>query len=99
MHGGGSADYLEFRAWLLRNPGLARELLDKLTDVTIGYLRMQVEAGAQAIQIFDSWAGIHHERGYAAFGLPYAARVLGALAWPRVPGSISRSARRTCTRR
>jgi uroporphyrinogen decarboxylase len=63
----------------VRNPGLARELLDKLTDVTIGYLRMQVGAGAQAIQVFDSWAGIHHERGYAAFGLPYAARVLDAL--------------------
>ena len=85
MQGGGSADYLEFRTWLLHNPGLARELLDKLTDVTIGYLRMQVEAGAQAIQIFDSWAGIHHERGYAAFGLPYAARVLDALGGLGVP--------------
>jgi uroporphyrinogen decarboxylase len=46
---------------------------------------MQVGAGAQAIQIFDSWAGIHHERGYAAFGLPYAARVLDALAGLGVP--------------
>src|SRR5260370_41429224 len=46
---------------------------------------MQVGAGAQAIQIFDSWAGIHHERGYAAFGLPYAARVLDALGGLRVP--------------
>jgi uroporphyrinogen decarboxylase len=46
---------------------------------------MQVEAGAQAIQIFDSWAGIHHERGYAAFGLPYAARVLDALGGLGVP--------------
>jgi uroporphyrinogen decarboxylase len=82
---GGSASYPEFRAWLARNPELARELLDKLTDVSIGYLRMQVEAGAQAIQIFDSWAGIHHERGYAAFGLPYAARVLDALSGLRVP--------------
>jgi uroporphyrinogen decarboxylase len=85
VQGGGSADYPDFRAWLVRNPGLARELLDKLTDVIIGYLRMQVGAGAQAVQIFDSWAGIHHERGYAAFGLPYAARVLDALAGLRVP--------------
>jgi uroporphyrinogen decarboxylase len=46
---------------------------------------MQVGAGAQAVQIFDSWAGIHHERGYAAFGLPYAVRVLDALAGLRVP--------------
>ena len=85
VQGGGSADYLEFRTWLVRNPGLARKLLDKLTEVTIGYLRMQVEAGAQAIQIFDSWAGIHHERGYAAFGLPYAARALDALGGLGVP--------------
>lgn len=83
--GGGSADHQEFRSWLVRNPELARELLDKLADVSIGYLRMQVHAGAQVIQIFDSWAGIHHERGYAAFGLPYAARVLAALADLRVP--------------
>ena len=85
VQGRGSASYLEFRTWLVRNPELARELLDKLTDVSIGYLRMQVEAGAQAIQIFDSWAGIHHERGYAAFGMPYATRVLDALADLRVP--------------
>jgi uroporphyrinogen decarboxylase len=85
VQGGGSPDHLGFRSWLVHNPGLARELLDKLTDVTIGYLRMQVGAGAQAVQIFDSWAGIHHERGYAAFGLPYAARVLDALAGLRVP--------------
>ena len=82
---GGSASYPEFRAWLARNPELARDLLDKLTDVSIEYLRMQVEAGAQAIQIFDSWAGIHHERGYAEFGVPYAARVLNALGGLRVP--------------
>jgi uroporphyrinogen decarboxylase len=85
VQGGGSAAYLEFRTWLVRNPELAHELLKKLTEVSIGYLRMQVEAGAQAIQIFDSWAGIHHERGYAAFGLPYAARVFDALADLGVP--------------
>jgi uroporphyrinogen decarboxylase len=57
--GGGSADYPQFRAWLARNPELAHELLDKLTYVSIGYVRMQVEAGAQAIQIFDSWPRGH----------------------------------------
>src|SRR5256886_13324868 len=59
VQGGGSADYLEFRTWLGPNPGLARELLDKLTDVTIGYLRMQVGAGAPAIPNLASRAGIH----------------------------------------
>src|SRR5260370_9747395 len=51
VQGRGSASYLEFRTWLVRNPALARELLDKLTDVSIGYLRMQVEAGAPATHI------------------------------------------------
>ncbi len=92
---GGSADYPEFRAWLARNPELAHELLDKLTCVSIGYVRMQVDAGAQAIQIFDSWAGIHDERGYAEFGLPYAARVLNALDGLGVPRDLSRARRIT----
>jgi uroporphyrinogen decarboxylase len=85
VQGGGSADYLDFRAWLARHPSSARELLDTLTDVTIGYLRTQVAAGVQAVQLFDSWAGVHDERGYAAFGAPYAARVLDALADLGVP--------------
>jgi uroporphyrinogen decarboxylase len=85
VQGGGSADYLAFRAWLARHPSSARELLDTLTDVTIGYLRTQVAAGVQAVQLFDSWAGVHDERGYAAFGAPYAARVLDALADLGVP--------------
>src|SRR5260370_12325364 len=57
VHGGGSADYLDFRTWLVRNPGLARELLDKLTDVTIGYLRMQGGAGGHAGPRLDRRAG------------------------------------------
>jgi uroporphyrinogen decarboxylase len=55
-------------------------LLDKLTDLTIRYLRMQVDAGADAIQLFDSWAGLHDERTYREFGLPYYKRIMDALA-------------------
>jgi len=46
---------------------------------------MQVRAGAQAIQLFDSWAGVHSESSYAAFGLPYARRVLDGLSDLAVP--------------
>lgn len=84
VQGGGSKDYAEFRAFLRREPLAAHSLLDKLTEVTIRYLTLQVEAGAQAIQLFDSWAGLHDARAYAEFGRPYNKRVLEALAKLRV---------------
>jgi uroporphyrinogen decarboxylase len=55
-------------------------LLDKLTELTIRYLCMQVAAGADAIQLFDSWAGLHDEPTYREFGLPYYIRIMDALA-------------------
>ena len=85
VQGGGSKDYAEFRQFLRAEPTAAHALLDKLTEVSIRYLRMQVDAGAQAVQLFDSWAGLHDARTFAAFGLPYAQRVLAALAPLGVP--------------
>lgn len=79
VQGGGSKDYAEFRAFLRQEPLAAHALLDKLTEVTIRYLDLQIEAGAQAVQLFDSWAGLHDARTYAEFGRPYAKRVLEAL--------------------
>jgi uroporphyrinogen decarboxylase len=85
VQGGGSKDFEEFRQFLRQEPTLAHALLDKLTEVSIRYLKMQLGAGAQAIQLFDSWAGLHDARTYAEFGRPYAARVLDALAEYQVP--------------
>lgn len=85
VEGGGSKDFGTFRAYLHRQPRTMHELLDKLTETGIGYLRMQVEAGAQAIQLFDSWAGLHHERSFREFGLPYVQRTFEALAGLGVP--------------
>ncbi|MWK37038.1 uroporphyrinogen decarboxylase [Actinomadura sp. J1-007] len=85
VQGAGSADYAGFRAWLHREPRLAHALLDKLAEVTAGYLRAQIDAGAEAVQLFDSWAGIHGRSGYATFGMPYVRRVLDALAGTGVP--------------
>jgi uroporphyrinogen decarboxylase len=79
VQGGGSKDYGEFRAFLRQEPLAAHALLDRLTEVTIRYLSLQIEAGAQAVQLFDSWAGLHDARSYAEFGRPYAKRVLEAL--------------------
>jgi len=80
VQGGGSKDFAEFRGFLRAEPAASHALLEKLAEVTLRYLRMQVAAGAQAIQLFDSWAGLLDERSYRAFGLPYAGRVLAGLA-------------------
>jgi uroporphyrinogen decarboxylase len=85
VEGSGSKEYATFRAFLRAEPAAAHALLDKLAEASIAYLRMQVEAGAQAIQLFDSWAGLHDARTYATFGAPYARRVLDGLADLGVP--------------
>ncbi|MFO7544366.1 MAG: uroporphyrinogen decarboxylase [Trueperaceae bacterium] len=79
VQGAGSKEYDVFRAFLKAEPVAAHALLEKLTEVSVRYLSEQVRAGAQAIQLFDSWAGLHDEATYRTFGLPYAARVLEAL--------------------
>lgn len=85
VQGSGSKDYEDFRAFLRQEPTLAHRLLERLTELSIRYLRMQVEAGAQAIQLFDSWAGLHDLEAYRTFGLPYNQAVLSALANLNVP--------------
>lgn len=80
IEGGGSKEYEHFRQFLRSEPAALHLLLDKLTELTIVYLRMQVAAGADAIQLFDSWAGLHDERTYREFGLPYYQRIMTALA-------------------
>lgn len=79
VQGSGSKEYDLFRAFLKAEPEAAHALLAKLTEVSVRYVRSQVRAGAQAIQLFDSWAGLHDEATYRTFGQPYAARVLEAL--------------------
>ena len=79
IQGSGSKDYAEFRQFLRYAPQAAHQLLEKLTDLTIAYLSAQVAAGAQAIQLFDSWAGLHDARVYANFAKPYNERIFQAL--------------------
>lgn len=85
IEGGGSKDFATFRSFLRREPALAHELLGKVTEQTIAYLKVQVQAGAQALQLFDSWAGLHDARAFAEFGAPYVTRVLEAVSGvPRI---------------
>jgi uroporphyrinogen decarboxylase len=80
IEGGGSKEYATFRQFLRSHPDVVHSLLEKLTDLTIAYLRGQVAAGADAIQLFDSWAGLHDEPTYREFGLPYYKRIMASLA-------------------
>ncbi len=85
VQGGGSKDYDEFRQFLRYAPEAAHALLEKLTELSIRYLKMQVEAGAQAVQLFDSWAGLHDARTYREFAKPYNQRIFDALSAYEVP--------------
>ncbi len=85
IQGAGSKDYELFRAFLWQEPAAAHRLLEKLTELSIRYLKAQVQAGAQAIQLFDSWAGLHDSKSYRVFGLPYNRAVLEALSGLGVP--------------
>ena len=80
IEGGGSKEYARFRQMLRRDPAVVHLLLEKLTGLTIAYLRMQIAAGADAIQLFDSWAGLHDEPTYREFGLPYYKRIMDGIA-------------------
>jgi uroporphyrinogen decarboxylase len=59
--------------------------LEKITRTTILYLQAQVRAGAQVVQLFDSWAGALAPDEYRAFALPYVARIVAAVRTPEVP--------------
>jgi uroporphyrinogen decarboxylase len=68
-----------------RDPVLFDQLLDRLVDITVSFLRAQVEHGARALQLFDSWAGSLTRDEYRRFALPATARVFEAVADLDVP--------------
>jgi uroporphyrinogen decarboxylase len=76
VEGRGSKTFSETRKLLYVNPSLAHELLNRITEVTIQYLKEQVNAGAHMLQLFDSWAGILGENQYAEFGLQYINKIV-----------------------
>ncbi len=79
VEGKGSKTFREAKAFLYGEPDAARRLLDKIADTTARYLGAQAEAGAQALMIFDSWAGILAPDTYREFALPAVQRVVAAL--------------------
>jgi uroporphyrinogen decarboxylase len=79
IEGKGSRSFEKAKAALLGDPALAEALLGKLADAVTLYLNAQLAAGAQALQIFDSWAGALAPADYAVLGAPYIARIISGL--------------------
>ena len=79
IEGQGSKTFSESRKMLYKNPILAHQLLQQITDVTIAYLKAQIKAGADMVQVFDSWAGILGREQYAVFALPYIKQITDAI--------------------
>jgi uroporphyrinogen decarboxylase len=76
IEGGSSKFFLETKRMMFAAPGLYQALLDKITACTSKYLQAQARAGAQALQIFDSWAGVLAPLDFERFALPYVQRII-----------------------
>jgi uroporphyrinogen decarboxylase len=70
VEGSGSKDFAHVKRMMYREPEILNALLDKLTESSVGYLNAQIEAGAQAVQIFDTWAGLLTAAEYREWVLP-----------------------------
>lgn len=75
VEGGGSKTFSQAKRLLYQRPDMAHALLDKITESTIQYLKAQIKAGVDLVQVFDSWAGILSMEQYSEFGLEYIARI------------------------
>jgi uroporphyrinogen decarboxylase len=71
VEGKGSKDFSRVKQFCYTQPEAARHLLDVITKSTIDYLNAQVQAGAQAIQVFDSWAGLLSPEDFSEWAFPY----------------------------
>jgi uroporphyrinogen decarboxylase len=79
IEGSGSKTFSVARKMLYTEPAFAHKLLGMITESTIAYLKAQVEAGADMLQIFDSWAGILSPALYEEFSLPYIKQICEAI--------------------
>jgi uroporphyrinogen decarboxylase len=85
VEGGGSKDFAHLKALLYERPEVARALLERVTAAQERFLSAQVEAGAQAIQIFDTWGGILSRHLYEGFALEPVRRLVARLRALGVP--------------
>jgi uroporphyrinogen decarboxylase len=87
IEGSGSKTFSKAKQFLYTQPELSHQLLEKITLSTINYLKAQVSAGADIVQLFDSWAGVLSEKMYYEFSLNYISKICDALS-PLVPVTV-----------
>jgi uroporphyrinogen decarboxylase len=85
VEGGGSKTFLHTKKMMFQHPGLFHLLMDKITLSVAAYLSSQIRAGAQAVQLFDTWAGALSPGDYKEFVLPYVKRIFSELSREGVP--------------
>lgn len=71
VEGGGSKIFKQMKAWIFKHPAESKKLLQKIAELCVEYLALQVVAGAQIVQVFDSWAGELSPASFKDFSLPY----------------------------
>lgn len=79
VEGKGSKTFDKAKEFCLTRPELAHKLLDKITTATIEYLKAQVAAGADSVQVFDSWSGLLSPQDFHRFAMPYLSQIAEAL--------------------
>lgn len=79
VQGEGSRNFDKAKAFFMQEPDASRHVMKELTKATIDYLKAQVEAGAQVIQVFDSWAGILSPDDFNEWSLPYLLEISNAI--------------------
>jgi uroporphyrinogen decarboxylase len=87
VEGGPSKDQRRTKALMYGDPALWSALMSRLADITLAFLRIQIDAGASAVQLFDSWVGVLPAADYRAFVQPHSARILAGVgqSHPDVP--------------
>jgi len=85
VEGGASRNFLATKSLMLSEPKHWHTMMEKLSDVIAAYLVGQVRAGAQAIQLFDTWVGVLSPEDYRQFVEPYSAAILRSVAETGVP--------------
>ncbi|MEW2619465.1 uroporphyrinogen decarboxylase [Streptomyces sp. NPDC048106] len=85
VEGGPSRTFENAKAMMYGDPELWADLLDRLADITTTFLKVQIEAGASAVQLFDSWAGALAPADYRSSAMPASAKVFDAVADYGVP--------------
>jgi len=79
IEGGGSTHYVKTKSFFTKDPGAWHALLEKISRITIAYLQAQIAAGAQAVQLFDTWVGCLGPEDYREFALPHTRRIAQAI--------------------